>query len=377
MKYRTLLSLVLVLTILFFAFALVMLVNYVPAQATALFDAPNPQLDFAQRLIYSARLLLVQDQLLKGTGNTLLPMDFTIQKGETAEQVSRRLKEADLIKNQDSFTLLLKYSGLDTRIRAGKYSISTALNSVQITHLICDLTPEQVKFAILPGMRVEEIAALLPTSGLNFSSDQFLIAVRNPQAQFLPDLLKNVKNLEGYLFPAEYDFNREISLEDFLRVILEKFSSNISQNMLNSWKNNQLTLAQGVVLASIIQREMIQPDEGPIISSVFINRLKAEMKLDSDATVQYAIGNAADGWWKNKLVNQDFAVSSDFNTYRIAGLPPSAICNPGLIALKASSESAKTQFYFFQAKCDSSGRHQFFTTYEEQIANLCSKPSQP
>lgn len=365
------------LTILFFSSTIFLLINLIPAQATKLFGPPSPHLDFAQRFLYSARLLMVQNQLLETSPNAHLPVDFVIQKGETAEQVSQRLKEYNLINNQESFVLLLKYSGLDTRIRAGKYSFINLLNAVQLLNLICDLTPEQVKFVILPGMRAEEIAALLPTSGLRFTPDQFLEAVHNPQPHYLPDLLKNVKSLEGFLFPAQYEFNRAIQLEDFLQVILERFTSNISQRMLDGWEKNQLTLMQGVVLASIIQREMIQSEEGPLIASVFINRIKAGMKLDSDATIQYAIGNATNGWWKNELTLHDFSVSSDFNTYQNKGLPPSAICNPGLSALQSSAMPARTYFYFFQASCDGSGGHQFFATYDEQIANLCQKQKQP
>lgn len=114
-----------------------------------------------------------------------------------------------------------------------------------------------------------------------------------------------------------------------------------------------------------------------MITSVFINRLKAGWKLESDATVQYAVGTKAGGWWKLPLTSRDFETNSPFNTYRVAGLPPSAICNPGLESLKASAFPYASEYYFFQAKCDGSGAHQFFNTYAEQLANLCPKPTTP
>lgn len=374
MKYKIILTVTLTLTILLFFATIGLLIHYVPAQAAAIFGAPDPKLDFAQRLLYSGRLLFAQNNLLEEPKNGSQLIEFPIQKGESADQVAQRLKKSNLINDPGTFLLLLRYSGLDTRIRAGKYSIESPINALEIIRIICDLTPDHVQFVILPGMRTEEIAALLPGSGLEFDPDKFLDAVRNPQSEYLPELIKNEKNLEGFLFPGEYDFRREVSLDSFLRTILNRFSENITTGMISSWKNSQLSLEQGVILASIIQREMVKPDDATLISSVFHNRLKAGMKLESDATIQYVVGNKVNGWWKVGLSSLDFATQSSFNTYQMAGLPPSAICNPGLKALQASANPAATQYFFFQARCDGSGSHQFFATFAEHLANLCTQP---
>jgi len=374
MNYKNFLAITLVLVMVFFITTLVLFIKYVPAQARVLFGPPNPELDFAQQLLYSVRLLMMQDQLLADKHSDGQGLYFEIQNGETAEQVSQKLKERGLIENPEAFIILLKYAGLDTRIRAGNYSIESGMNALRIVQQICDRTPDRVKFVILPGMRAEEIAALLPTSGLKFSPDEFLDNVRNPQTQKLPPLLANVKSLEGFLYPAEYEFSREISLEEFLKVIVERFASQITPEMLTGWQNNQLTPDQGVILASMIQREVVLPQEAPYISSVFINRLQAGMKLESDATIQYVVGKAENNWWKGHLTSQDFETVSDFNTYQKKGLPPAAICNPGSDSLRASALPAKTEFLFFQSRCDKSGGHQFFATYAEQFANLCPQP---
>ncbi|MGB9897319.1 endolytic transglycosylase MltG, partial [Thermanaerothrix sp.] len=134
-----------------------------------------------------------------------------------------------------------------------------------------------------------------------------------------------------------------------------------------------LSLYQGVILASIVEREGIVKEEYPLIASVFLNRLRAGMKLDSDPTVQYALGYDAhlNTWWKNPLKSEDFKINSPYNTYINAGLPPTPICNPGLEALQAVANPAQTSYYYFRAQCDQSGRHVFSETYEQHLSEAC------
>ncbi len=377
MKYKAFLALSLLLVIVFFITSLVLLARYIPAQAEGLFGPPDPRLDFAQRLIYSARVLFNQEELLTMRNIAGQSIPFTIKRGQTADQVAQHLKELGLIKNTESFLILLKYRGLDARIIAGDYSFTVALNALQIAEQICDLTPYEVSFVILPGMRAEEIAALLPTSGLDIDPNDFLDTVKAPPAAVLPEKWKALKNLEGFLFPGEYQFKRSTNLDEFLQTFLLKFDTAITSDLISGWQKNNLTPAQGVIMASIVQREMVLPREAPMIASVFINRLKADKKLDSDATVQYAVGTKEGGWWKVPLTSRDFDSASPLNTYKKVGLPPAAICNPGLESLKASAYPAASDYLFFQAKCDGSGVHQFFKTYEEHLDHLCPQPTQP
>ena len=127
-------------------------------------------------------------------------------------------------------------------------------------------------------------------------------------------------------------------------------------------------------MASIVERESILDEEMPLIASVFINREKIGMKLDSDATVQYALGyNQIQGtWWTNPLSSQDLQVNSPFNTYQNSGLPPAAISNPSLAAIQSIAFAADTPYYYFRARCDGSGFHNFAVTFEEHLSNGCS-----
>jgi UPF0755 protein len=117
----------------------------------------------------------------------------------------------------------------------------------------------------------------------------------------------------------------------------------------------------------------VQDEEKPLIASVYLNRLNIDMKLDADPTVQYALGyDFIEGtWWKNPLGLDDLRFDSPFNTYAYRGLPPAPISNPDLDSLQAVAFPAETPYYYFRARCDSSGYHSFAETFEEHVANGC------
>jgi UPF0755 protein len=132
-------------------------------------------------------------------------------------------------------------------------------------------------------------------------------------------------------------------------------------------------MVQAVTLASIVQREAVIQDEMPMIASVFLNRLAVNMKLDSDPTVQYALGyqNGRGGWWTNPLSLADLQIDSPYNTYIYTGLPPGPIANPSLEALQYVAQPAQTPYFYFRAACDGSGRHNFAITFNEHLNNAC------
>jgi UPF0755 protein len=221
---------------------------------------------------------------------------------------------------------------------------------------------------------LEEVAQALPYAGLEITPDAFLAAARaRPQGYSFAAVLPDHASLEGFLFPGEYRLRRNSSIEELFRIVLGNFEQNMTAEIAQGFTQQNLDLYDGVVLASIVEREAVQDEEMPLIASVFLNRLSANMKLDSDPTVQYSLGyNAGQKtWWTNPLSTSDFAVDSPFNTYLYAGLPPGPIANPGLAALRAVAFPAQSPYYYFRAACDGSGKHLFATTFEEHIANGC------
>lgn len=344
----------------------------IPAQARKLFGPASPSLGPINTAWYGARLLLNQAKLLIPAGEGT-EQPFSIQSGESVNSVAFRLEENGLIQDAASFRLYLIYAGIDQTMQAGNYALNPGMLPLEIANTIQNPLSQEVTFIILPGWRAEEIANLLPTSGLSVAPGEFLDLVNLPIGLTLPAGLEAGSNLEGFLAPGEYQLRREISAQNLVQVFLDRFSNELTPDLRAGFERQGLSLKEAVTLASIVQKEGIVADEHPMIASVFFNRLQAGMKLDSDPTVQYAVGYNADQrtWWTNPLSYADLQTDSPFNTYLYTGLPPHPISNPGLTALQAVAYPAQSPYYYFRARCDDSGTHAFARTYEEHLQNAC------
>ncbi|GIV66098.1 MAG: aminodeoxychorismate lyase [Bellilinea sp.] len=348
--------------------------SQIPSLAEAQFGFSSSRLDLIDRYWYSLRLIINQEDLVTPLNDQGSPRVFVIQSGETAEQIALRLQQEGLIRNAEAFRDYMVYSGLDTAIQAGEYEISPAWNAIEIGHHLLDATPDQITFVILAGWRIEEIAASLPTSGLQITPEEFLQFVRNPPVEWHPGGRNSAGlSLEGYLFPGEYRFRRDASVREVVAAFLERFNQQVDANLREAFSRQGLTLHEAVTLASIVQREGVVEEERPMIASVFYNRLRAGMKLDADPTVQYALGynSLQQTWWTNPLSHNDLMINSPYNTYQNTGLPPTPICNPSLSALQAVAYPADSPYFYFRARCDGLGRHSFAKTFEEHLQNAC------
>ncbi|HWR65032.1 MAG TPA: endolytic transglycosylase MltG [Bellilinea sp.] len=349
------------------------LVQSIPAMAQEAFGAPDPGLGFVQRFQYSVQILLARNDLLLPVDEDGATQEFTISPAESVNSIGLRLEQAGLVNSAAAFRNYLIYSGQDTSLQAGDFGLSPAGNSLEIVKKLQDATPLEVTFVILPGWRAEEIAASLPTTGLIIAADDFLEAVRTPSAESLALLGIQTGSLEGFLYPGTYKLLRTTDLNSLLRVLILEFKAQLSTDLQAGIEQQGLTLEQAVTLASIVQREAMVSDEGPMIASVFYNRLAAGMKLDSDPTVQYAVGynQSQATWWTNPLSFADLETISAYNTYQNFGLPPAPISNPGLTALQAVAAPADSPYFYFRARCDGSGKHVFAITFEEHLQNAC------
>ena len=289
--------------------------------------------------------------------------------------IALHLEDAGLIKDAIAFRYYLIYSGSDTNLLSGDFSISQSLNAVEIAGLLQDANAKDVVFYILGGWRLEEIAAGLAVSGLPISPEEFLMAAENPSFGVVPNSLAkmNLNSLEGFLLPGNYRFRRSMRVDDVISGALLAFDTQLTDELRQGYSRQGLDLFEAVTLASIVQRESMVEDEQPIIASVFYNRLNKGMRLESDPTVQYALGynNIQKTWWTNPLSLDDLKQKSPYNTYMNLGLPPGPIDSPDLSALRAVAFPAQTPYLFFRAKCDGSGRHNFSITFEEHLNNEC------
>jgi UPF0755 protein len=345
-----------------------------PGLAQARFGPPSPRLGTFEQVWLSALLLWEQDSLTRPLDENGAAQTFRIQPGESTASIIGRLWEAGLIPDPGSFRAYLQYSGLDTSLQAGEYQLSPALAPVALAQALQDATPAQVTFRVLPGWRMEEIAAALPTSGLQITPQDFLEAARlvPPDPRLAAELPAGA-TAEGFLLPGAYELPRDLSTLELVYRLVSAFQDSLPNQVRQGFAAQGLDLYQAVTLASIVEREAVVDDEMPLIASVYLNRLAAGMKLDADPTVQYAAGLLEDqrGWWPSPLTAADLQIDSPYNTYLYDGLPPGPIANPGLDALRAVAFPAQTPYYYFRAACDGSGRHSFAETYQQHLENAC------
>lgn len=343
-------------------------------QAEARFGSASPSLSFLQRLRLSATLLLNQGDLTEPNDTFGVEQPFVIALGESPTAIAERLEEAHLIPNAVAFTNYLVFRGLDTTLQAGQYNLSSQATPVEIASALQDATPKEITLTILDGWRKEEIAASLPTSGLEFGPETFLDAAESRPAEYpFVDQLPKGNSLEGFFFPGAYRLPRQSTPDEVIGAMLDEFQAQLTPDLLAGFEQHGLGIYEAVVLASIVERETVIEDEMPLIASVFLNRLEIGMSLEADSTVQYALGYQEDAgtWWKNPLSLDDLQVNSQFNTYLYGGLPPGPIANPGLIALRAVAFPAQAGYFYFRAACDDSGEHRFAETFEEHLQNAC------
>ena len=343
----------------------------IPGMAARSYGQPAAGLNPLQVVQYSVKLLWDDGLLTHPIDPGAPEQTFVVQKDEPVGSIVNDLQEAGLISDASILRDYLIYTGLDSTIQAGNYQLSPAMSIVDIAHRMQDATPADVTFVILPGWRLEEVAASLPTSGLDVTPDELIRAASAPPSGF--DFLTDASSTEGFFFPDSYILPRATTVDQLVNALLRNFSLHLSTDLREGFARQGLSVYQAVTLASIVQREAVQADEAPQIASVYLNRLKIGMKLDADPTVQYALGynSAQQTWWTNPLVADDFQYVSPYNTYLNDSLPPTPIDDPGLDSLQAVASPAETPYYYFNARCDASGYHNFARTLFEHLQNLC------
>ena len=217
---------------------------------------------------------------------------------------------------------------------------------------------------IIDGWRLSQVATAVNKAFPKISEDDFLkTAVVGDRRNTVLSGLGPDQSLEGFLFPDTYFFKPTATPGTIVDTLLDQFEQRAGQTLRQAAVENKTTIYDIVKLASIVEREARDRNESPTIAGVYANRLRIGMKLDADPTIQYAVGQ-----WR-ELTLADLEMDSPYNTYKVAGLPPTPICNAGQAALAAAAKPADVPYLFFVAKNDGTGDHAFAKTIEEQEAN--------
>ena len=340
------------------------------------YGSVDGNLNFVQKMRYSIQIYLARDLLVKQITPSDLNLKLDIQSGETVQSICNHLNLLDPNLNSKVCRNYLVYRGLDRKVEPGSYSIPGGLPAYQVFQYVSDPTNRERMLQIFPGWRLEEIASSIDMLGLCGVPGQLLLdRLKVPDKKMASDLqLGPAQSLEGYLLPGEYAFEPGVDLDSLLlQLAAPAHELLLSGELLTKGQLQGLSAREVLTLASIIQRETLRSEEMPRMASVFFNRLAQGMPLQTDPTVQYAIGydlNSA-SWWKPVLSNSDLQIISIYNTYQVTGLPPGPIASPSLDAIQAVLSPENTEFLFFRAKCDGSGFHDFSVTYQEHLDKAC------
>lgn len=287
--------------------------------------------------------------------------DFIVRKGEGLSSVAGKLQEKGLIRSPLVFKLYARQTGLDSKIQAGTFKISSNMSAEEILQVLSG-KPVERWITLVEGLRVEEMARKL-NEELGIKNEEFLEVAK-----------------EGYMFPDTYLLPQEITVERMAQIIKDNFEQKFDDGLRQKIRQQGLTEEQGVILASIVEREARSDEARRMVASILLKRFKIGMKLDADATVQYAKDSLKlkqegkiDKFWK-PVTQKDYSeVASPYNTYLNAGLPPAPICNPGLSSLKAvaNTDASIPYLYYYH---DSKGRSHYAKTLEEHNKNVANNP---
>ena len=282
------------------------------------------------------------------------PVEIRVEQGDSLATVVRKLRDQELIANGFLFSLWARLNGVEKKIHQGLYRFETRVPPREILDRLVTGRGIFQTVTIPEGLTVKEIAELLEKMQIA-GKDKFIAETGN--ASLLATLGLNEKGLEGYLFPSTYHFTPSTPERAIIATMAEQFRK-VSLPVLNQRDGTtSLTAHEILTLASIIEKETGIESERPLISAVFHNRLQRQMPLQSDPTVIYGMKN-----FNGNLTRKNLQEPTPYNTYRIAGLPPGPICNPGLSSIRAALQPAQVSYLYFVSKND--GTHLFSETIE-------------
>ena len=278
-----------------------------------------------------------------------------ISEGATFLQAATLLEREQLIRSRSAFVRLGKSQEADRKIQPGEYELNGAMSSADILSKLLAGRVLLHTVTIPEGYTVNQIADVLEEQQITNGAEFLRLA---SDKSFMKALGIAAETVEGYLFPDTYRFARGTPAKDVVRTMVDQLGRVMTEEWQARAKDMNLTIHQVLTLASVIEKETGSGDERPHISSVFHNRLKKRIPLQSDPTVIYGLPN-----FDGNLRKKDLSHASPYNTYRWAGLPPGPIASPGAESIRAALYPATSTYLYFVSRND--GTHHFSATLTE------------
>lgn len=292
-------------------------------------------------------------------------VNVKIREGLSTAEIADRLAEKDVIDSTLKFRIWARIYGYDDKLRPGSYTFTLGMSTEEVFAKLLTGEKKLVQFTVPEGFGIKDIAERLYNLDLA-DKNEFLQAAEN----FAPyDYMKKHKDVffaaEGFLFPDTYTVENDVEIEEILSLMANTFDEKLTASMRAQAAKMDLSIYDLITLASLVEREVRFPEDRAIVAQVLLKRLKLNMPLQTDATLQYLMDTP-----KEEVTIEDTQIDSPYNTYQHVGLPPGPIANPGMAAIEAVLHPADTDYLYFVA--DRSGHNHYAYTYEEHL-NLVNK----
>lgn len=283
-----------------------------------------------------------------------------IREGTSTAEIAERLSEKGVIKSPLKFRIIARLRGYDDKLRPGAYTFTSGMEDDEVFAKLLTGEKHLIKFTIPEGFGVKEIADRLNNLDL-VDKAEFLKAAEN----FTPyDYMRKRQNVfyaaEGFLFPDTYAVESDMEIDEILKLMASTLDERLTKKMRTQAEKMGLSIYDLITLASLVEREVRFPEDRPIVAQVLLKRLKLNMPLQTDATLQYLMETP-----KEEVSIEDTQIDSPYNTYQHVGLPPGPIANPGMAAIEAVLHPSETEYLYFVA--DRRGHNHYAYTYEEHL----------
>jgi UPF0755 protein len=300
------------------------------------------------------------------------PLMIDIKPGMSAWEISAELERQGIISDKTMFMACAVISGKVTHLQAGSYVFEGTHYPFDIISILFRGRTLKYRITIPEGSTLFDVGAIVAETGLLSKSDFVSIATSSSTTEFFGI---DAPTMEGFLYPDTYYLAPHMTSLEIMAKMVSRFNDVCPANMKERCRELGMSVPEVVTLASIVQKEAVSSSEKPVIASVFYNRLRQNMPLQSDPTAIYGI----DGF-RRKIMPDDLRRESPYNTYRTQGLPPGPICSPDASSLRAALWPARTGYMFFVSK--GNGTHYFSRTYQEhsqaiQMSNANGKQGSP
>jgi len=289
-----------------------------------------------------------------------------INKGQGVKEIAKVLEEKKLIRSDFWFETYLWLEDKQNKLQAGRYLIDSNLSIAKIAEIIIEgrVIPDEVWVTVPEGFTLKQLIARFIENGFDSikeiegkTTDDF-----RSRYQFLADAPNKV-SLQGFLFPDTYKFKKEAGVDELIAKMLDNFDGKLTAKMRQDIKNQNRTIFEIVIMASLLEKEALLSADRKIISGIFWKRIKDNYPLESDATLSYIFNDK-----KTRHSIEETKIDSPYNTYLHPGLPPTPINNPGLDAIEAAIYPQESNYYFFLTKPDT-GEAVFASTLKEHNLN--------